>query len=365
LAQELRGLPQLPDKFNAAFTARGWLYVEFACGYEAAQHAITMRDQGCPPEEIDVYLADNLLAFTPIYYQAIQHLGAGNVDPKYPVRVAVAERAFKAFEEEDYIVCVPLLLMLIDSFGITKSGTKSIFSELGELDHLFEAEESVAGHPSGLKSVLKGMVTGSRGYSEEEIFLPQRNGILHGTRLNYGSKVVATKALNVLAGMVEWARDTAMESQDDAARKRWNEKFLATNLGRLNARSPEEALTKLQTAFRENRPADVVPLIDYHPLITLLRAKIDDWRDVLATYEIEMRPVGAWKVFGKVSDSEQHARCAVELSLRVKETGATSVTEETIYASRSVELQRAGLPSVWQIGLSLQGLIYHRLPAEV
>lgn len=364
LSQQLSGLPALPDNFNAAFAPRGWLFVEFACGWEAAQHALAMHSEGRDAAEIDGYLADNLLAITPLYYQALEHLGGGNADPKYPIRAAIAERAFKAFEDADYVVCVPLFLMLIDSFGISLSGSKSIFSDLAELDHLFEAEESVAGHPSGLKAVLKTMVIGNRGYSEDEITAARRNCILHGTRLNYGSKIVATKALNVLAGVIEWARDTATESEDAASRKRWNANFLTKNLARLNPRTPDEALSKLQKAFDDNRPADVVPLIDYHPIHTTLRAKIGDWRDMLDTYEVNVRRLASWEVFGEIADSEQHARCTVELSLRLKQSGVTSVTEGTVFASRSIELQRAGLPSVWQIALALQGMIRHRLPAE-
>lgn len=364
LADELLDVPGIADRFNAAFTREGWVFVEFACGYREADKALALLSEGRAKNEIDDYLADHFLGVEPIYWQSVKHLGGGMAEPRYPVRAETVERAFQAYKDGDYLVCIPLFLMLIDGFGVTKSGTKSIFADLATLDHLFEAEESVGGHPSGLKAVLKRLAVSKKGYSEEPLTVPERNGILHGTRLNFANKIVATKALNVLAAVIEWARDTDPEPKDETARKKWNENFLRTNLARLAADTPERALALFMEAYRDWRPADIVALIDYHPIHTTMSAKIRDWQEMIETYEIGITRTTRWEVFGGPSDSEQHARCKIKLSLGVKEDGRSSETEETLYASRPKALTDAGLPSSWQLGLTLQGCIRARLPVD-
>ena len=364
MAQSLSGLPDLPDTFNAAFTRQGWLYVEFACGYEAAQQALQMNENGLSASEIDAFLADNLLALDPIYWQSLKHMGGGMAEPAHPVRAELTERAFQAYRDTDYIVCVPLLLMLIDGYGVTRIGNKSIFSDLAEIDHLFESVESVGGHPSGLKAVLKQMVGSAKGYSEEALTLPVRNGILHGTRLNYGNRIVAAKALNVLAGVIEWASDTATEPRSEISRKKWNENFLKQNLGRLAPDSPENALLSMQAAFDAQKAGDAVALIDYDPVYTDLSAKLQEWKSILSTYEVTIKRVSDWEVFGGDSDSEQHARCSVLLDARTRDGKQSSLSEETLIASRRAALRNAGLPSSWQVAIGLLGLIRARLPAK-
>jgi hypothetical protein len=317
-AEELRSILELPDKFNAAFTAQGWVFVEFCCGYETEANALTMKANGNPPEEIDVYLSKQFLNIEPLYQQALKVLGGGLAEPAHPVRTEVVERAFRAYREADFIACIPLLLMLIDSFGVTRTGTKSIFSDLADLDDLFESEYSIGGHPSGLKAVLAHMVRMRKGYSEEALTLPLRNGILHGTRLNYSSEVVASKALCVLAAVIEWARDTATVPQDEVERRRWNAKFLKDRFIQLQSTSPDEALFLFQHAFDNCKPHDALALIDYHPTVTSLKSKLSEWKELMATVSITIVRKGDWQVFGASTDNEQHARCSAELIVHQK-----------------------------------------------
>jgi hypothetical protein len=186
-----------------------------------------------------------------------------------------------------------------------------------------------------------------------------RNGILHGTRLNYANAIVAAKTLNLLAAVVEWARDVAPEPADETARKSWNERFLRGNLERLNPDSPERALRLLADAIANRRSSDAVALIDYHPVHTLLSEKIREWRE-LDEFEIGIERISDWEVFG-ADRPGQTGRCQIRLTLRRGNGGVLSVTEEQVYASRSVELREIGLPAYWQIGLTLLGVIRKRL----
>lgn len=363
LANTMRNLPSLPDRFNAAFLERGWIYVEFACSHEPAEQALALHCGGTPHEEIDAHLADTLLGIEPIKWQSLKILGGGMVEPGHPVRAAIVERVFEAYADGDYLVVVPLVLMLIDGFGVSATGTKSMFADLKTLDELFQSTESVAGHPSALKALLGHLRKGQRGYSERPLAMPLRNGILHGTRLNYANRVTAAKAINLLAAVVEWARDIAPEPKDDIARREWNAKFLRSNLTRLNPASPQQALNLFQAALSQRRATDLVALINYHPVITLLSEKIKEWRE-LDAFEITIERIGEWEVFGLATDAEQVARCQASISVAGSESKVV-VRDHILMASRSVELDRAQLPSVWQIDLNLLGAIRRTLASGV
>ena len=360
-ADTLAGLPSLPDRFNAAFLDHGWLFVGFACGHQEAESALAMLAEGEAPGHIDAYLASAMLAIEPIKWQALKLLGGGLAEPRHPVRAAVVERVFEAWDAGDHLVVVPLVLMLVDGFGVSVTGTKSIFAESAGRDVLFEAAESVAGHPWALKALLDRLRAPARGYSEVPLTLPLRNGVLHGTRLSYADPVVSAKALNLLAAVVEWGRDTAPEDGDDAARVAWNARFLRANLKRLAPHSPDRALLLLRAALSAGRATDAVALIDYHPVHTALSAKILEWREV-AVLAPDVEATGPWEVFGAPGASDQRARCHAIVSIRGQD-GARARREHVLHAARSIELARADLPSAWRVDLSLLGAI-RRLAAE-
>jgi len=359
LAHELQGLPTLPDRFNDAFIEAGWIFVEFACGIKAAEEALRMRADGSTAEDVDRYLAGSLLAVQPIRWQALKLLGGGMAEPRHPVRAEVTERALAAYEAGDHLVAVPLILMLVDGFGVSATGTKSMFSDLEHLDDLFQSNDSMAGHPTALKRLLARLRLGQRGYSEAPLALPMRNGILHGTRLNYANPVVAAKALNLLAAVIEWGRDVAPEPKDEQAKKVWNERFLRGNLERLRPDTAERALELLAAALAGRRPSDVVALIDYHPVYTHLAEKVREWRE-LDDIEIGIERISDWELFG-ADRPGRTGRCDIRLTLRRSEGDPVSVTTERIVAGRSVELATMGLPASWQIGLDLLGVIRARL----
>jgi hypothetical protein len=360
-AEALSSILDLPDKFNAAFVSQGWVYVEFCCGYESGAKALEMRMDGRSSEEIDTYLSENFLNIEPLYWQAKKMLGGGLAEPIHPVRANVVERAFHAYKESDFIVSIPLLLMLIDGFGIMKTGTKSIFSDLSDIGDLFESETSIGGHPSGLKAVLAHLVCAKKGYKEELLTMPLRNAILHGTRFNYGTKIVATKALCVFAAVVEWARDIAIAPKDEAARRDWNATFLTKNFAKLQSTSPDEALGLLQSAFDKSRHYEAVAVIDYDPIITNLHSKLSEWTDLMSTVRIQIVRKGDWEVFGAPTNTEQHARCRIELTVLQEDQDIDSRSDQTLYATRQAVMGELGLGNVWQIGLPILGIIRSKI----
>lgn len=69
-----------------------------------------------------------------------------------------------------------------------------------------DAWDSVVGHHQGLTHAHATFQKGFRATDESETFELYRNGIVHGTLLNYNNVVVATKAWNRLFAVVDWSR---------------------------------------------------------------------------------------------------------------------------------------------------------------
>lgn len=365
LAHSMAHLPDLPDRFNAAFSKSGWFFVEFACSIDASQTALDMLDEGIAEAEIDAFLADNLLDVGRISGRALKALGGGLSDPEFPERAKVTTRAFKAFGEDDFIVATPLLLMLIDGYGVSITGTKSIFSDLDELEHLFEDDTSIGGHWSGMKAVLRTYVAGAKGYSEKKpLTAPNRNGILHGTRLNYDSKVVASKALNLLAGIIEWANDISGEPKDAQQLRDRTQQLLKNKLGKLQPDEPDKAIALLQEAFDRQDASDVVVLIDYEPSITNLRTKIQEWSKTLEVFDIRISRVSDWSYIGDAGDSEQYAKCRIRLVVVSDEGTKEHDVEDELYVKRTKELEQIAGGVVWQVGLNLLGKVRHLAPGQ-
>jgi hypothetical protein len=184
---------------------------------------------------------------------------------------------------------------------------------------------------------------------------------LHGTQLNYGRKVVTVKALCILAALVEWEIDTANLSNDENKRIKYNTEFLKNIVAKLNSTSPEDALLLLQNAFEKNKPHEVVGLIDYDPIVTVLRSKLSEWGALMDATSIRIVRKGEWAIFGTAGSSEQEASCDIELILRQGEDSAELRSDQKLYARRQAQMRELGLGHVWQIQLPILGAIRSKL----
>jgi hypothetical protein len=97
-----------------------------------------------------------------------------------------------------------------------------------------------------------------------------RNGIIHGTLLNYDNDVVATRAWNRLFAVVDWAKARTKEQQPPRAEPTWWEVFaqLADN-------------ARKERAAKEWKPETLVPTdagFTTHPVYLACEQLFTYWR---------------------------------------------------------------------------------------
>jgi hypothetical protein len=199
LAREGEELARIPDRFNDMFVDRGWIIYD-RMSLEVAKAAVLKAEAG----DIDGAETD-LVA----HYDAktIQWgLMSMHAVAAFRPRMRLAELALEDYEAERYYACVPVVLALLDG----------MVNELHQKAHNLRrgisakgvdltAWDSFSAHSRGLGRLVKILQTGRRKTSTDPIFIPYRNGILHGIDLGYDNRVTAAKTWATLFAAREWA----------------------------------------------------------------------------------------------------------------------------------------------------------------
>ncbi|MET7571234.1 hypothetical protein ABZT04_22425 [Streptomyces sp. NPDC005492] len=108
-----------------------------------------------------------------------------------------------------YYACIHLLLSVMDGFvNEFETVRRGLHARQAEDLH---AWDSVVGHHMGLANAHKTFTKGKSATNGEPVYELYRNGIVHGSLLNYDNIVVATKAWNRLFAVVDWANATLKE----------------------------------------------------------------------------------------------------------------------------------------------------------
>lgn len=192
--------------FNEYFSDLGW------CAYntmpltliKAAVDAFEKAIDGDPYEAGQAVLVE--------YYTTT----AKNMVPKarkrsryFRVREDQIVNAFEAHFAGNYILSVPLFLMIID--GSVNDYTKGhgFFSEQVDLS----VWDRLEGADDGLKKMQKLFSKTRQRTNNEEIRIPYRNGIFHGTDLNYANKYVSCKCVSLLFAVGDWMAGKSDEEE--------------------------------------------------------------------------------------------------------------------------------------------------------
>ena len=180
-AKELFEIPAIVNEFNTHFNTLGW-HAHDSLPTDVMQEAnLLARDS-----EIDK--AEELISKSYIerfdsYFIALRGL------PTYFEREHIFERAKERFFQEDYISCIPLILMMIDgvSNDVLNKGVFSCGVDCSAWDCLATINSDIEKFVSIISSARTKTTT-------EKIEVPYRNGILHGRDIGYGTKLTAIKA---------------------------------------------------------------------------------------------------------------------------------------------------------------------------
>ncbi|WP_311678143.1 hypothetical protein [Streptomyces dubilierae] len=113
-----------------------------------------------------------------------------------------------------YYACVHVLLSVMDGFvNEVESVRRGLHAREAKDLH---AWDSVVGHHRGLAHAHKTFTKGRSATQEAPVYELYRNGIVHGSILEYDDIIVATKAWNRLFAVADWASAREEEQQHSA-----------------------------------------------------------------------------------------------------------------------------------------------------
>jgi hypothetical protein len=184
---------QLPDKFNEHFSKSGWIAHE-------SMNAPLMEKVTDLADESNFEQAENELAFYFTSPQIDWLLNRFKTSPELALRYKLIKLAYQDTLEKRYYSAVPILLMTIDGIVNDISKSKGFFSGGTDLT----AWDSIAAHSSGLSAIRDIFNATRKKTNDQEIFLPYRNGILHGRDLKYDNKYVVGKCWCTLFAIFDW-----------------------------------------------------------------------------------------------------------------------------------------------------------------
>lgn len=208
------------DKFNLKFSKYCWIANDFFL-YEDMKESLNIYTSTKDIKKVDIYLSSlfdktsiNNFISSILYFENLhlENLGKGETKNKPLIKILFVKHfinrkhiiniAKEAYLNENYISSIPLLLSVID--GITND----IDTQFGFFNDKVNMiiEDTIVAHESGLQSIKNTVTQSRKQTTTDEIFIPYRNGILHGRDLNYANKVVAAKCWHILFCLYEWAQ---------------------------------------------------------------------------------------------------------------------------------------------------------------
>lgn len=188
----------IPDRFNAQLGRRGWAAFE-DMDAEVAGRAVLLAGGG-DPDGAERLLVRHFNAET--IARGIGRL-AEDLEP-FRVRRELLIKAVEDHREGRYHASVPVVLAQLDGVADDLTGGKGFFVSPRKSAHLL-AQDSIAGHQSGLVSLSATMSKERRRTSTNDHEIPYRHGILHGKDLGYDNEKVSAKAFAALIALGSWA----------------------------------------------------------------------------------------------------------------------------------------------------------------
>lgn len=185
----------IPDRFNALYMNLGWVYYG-GINADILRECIALGENG----ELDKG-EETLINF---YNGDIRHL----VFPLrnlagFKERYTLFEKALDDYRDKRYHSCIPIFLMIIDgAVNQVLKKNQGLFAQDVDLT-LYDSE---VGHKYGLMSLVKILSKNRKKTTIDPIYVPYRNGIMHGMDVCYDNVLVATKALSTLFAVAEWIR---------------------------------------------------------------------------------------------------------------------------------------------------------------
>ena len=179
--------------FNQRFADYGW------CAYDTISEELVHRANQTFEEE-GMEAAQRVLIE---YYKTeapkqVEHIL--NASPSFAMREGMIRQCFEDHAEGRYYASVPLSLIIIDGAVNDYTRKKGFFTAATTVDPW----DCLVGCTEGL-SKLKFQFNQNRlKTNTEPIYIPYRNGILHGRDINYGNEYVSCKCIALMFAIADW-----------------------------------------------------------------------------------------------------------------------------------------------------------------
>jgi hypothetical protein len=198
--RNVRELAAQVDAFYALLGDRHWIFHE-RLDTNVVERLLKMEADAAEAALIDHYRDEEALSF-----MLMQLNGLNGMRPRIPL----VQHARDDYLGGRYYAVVLVLLAVMDGFvnDVDASQRRGLHArDPSEMT----AWDSVVGHHLGLSHAHSVFTKSTFKTSEEPVFDLQRNGIIHGTLVNYDNVIVATKAWNRLFAVADWARSVEKE----------------------------------------------------------------------------------------------------------------------------------------------------------
>lgn len=184
-----------PDLFNHYFCELGWISHEsmnhdlmLECIELAKNNSLKLAEE----KLADYYTSENLKWLSKQLKST----------PEFLKRYEIIRFAYEDTMAKRFYSAIPLVLMIIDGGVNDIDKNKGFFTETTDLT----TWDSIAAHSSGLSKLRDILNKGRNKTNIEDIFLPYRNGILHGRDISYANKFVLAKCWLTLIAINDWAQ---------------------------------------------------------------------------------------------------------------------------------------------------------------
>ena len=211
-------LASIPDRFNDLFASRAWIAYEFL-DFEVAKAAVEKAEAGYIDDaETDLvnYYSTETVKW---HLQKMKYIEA------FRPRMQLAQKALIDYEEKRYHACIPVVLALLDGLvNEVQDKHRGFFANGVDLT----AWDSISAHSKGLNELSRILKLTRPNTVTDQITVPYRNGIMHGTDLGYDNKMVAAKTWAALFAVRDWASKAErglLKAQPEKPQPTWEDIF--------------------------------------------------------------------------------------------------------------------------------------------
>lgn len=198
--REDSALLDVVKNFNSTFKTEGWVLNNYL-SFDTCQDALLLAEKG-DLAKANIALIKGVTKGIELF---MSHLPSSK---EFNDRRSILENAHELYLQNNHSATIPLLLIALDGISndITNLGLFAQNSNLRVWDSITQYEETFT-------YIQENFLTKSRTKTNlEEIYLPYRNGILHGRDVNFSNSHVSAKCWNILFTLRTWYLDKKDES---------------------------------------------------------------------------------------------------------------------------------------------------------